>query len=257
VGGEAVRPPTGRGGNIGRHGRRLHEESHNHCRAHVAAKLRYTLERCAPQMEEMQRHHAMVAAQTRPGETAREVTARLRRRARLDEEAEIRAAGTREDPFEDFRPATPGPSTESAAQRPITPPQTRVREVPTDITPSRLPPEEAANTCGPNEARAAARKRKRRAQAARPDVDKVARNRRRRASAQRAHQRRVAGAEAERRTKEAKFLLWNVNGIRSRLKQGHFLRILEEEDPDVLILTEFRFTYKGFLQKHGVRETLR
>jgi exodeoxyribonuclease-3 len=51
-------------------------------------------------------------------------------------------------------------------------------------------------------------------------------------------------------------LLWNVNGIRARIKKSEFLASLRRDAPDVLVLTEFRCSWDFFIKLPGVRETL-
>jgi exodeoxyribonuclease III len=54
-----------------------------------------------------------------------------------------------------------------------------------------------------------------------------------------------------------KCLLWNMNGARSLIKKGIFIEWLQAKNPDVLVIPEFRCSFKQFIRKNGIQQALK
>jgi exodeoxyribonuclease III len=53
-----------------------------------------------------------------------------------------------------------------------------------------------------------------------------------------------------------RIIQWNANGIRARIKKGAFIKFIQEENPDILMVSEFRCDLKTFFRAKGVESTL-
>jgi exodeoxyribonuclease III len=56
--------------------------------------------------------------------------------------------------------------------------------------------------------------------------------------------------------KPKKVIVWNLNGVRARLKKDKFLKTITKENADILLLQEVRCGLDKLLRKPGVRRTL-
>jgi exodeoxyribonuclease-3 len=55
---------------------------------------------------------------------------------------------------------------------------------------------------------------------------------------------------------DVKIIVWNVNGVRARLKKDRFLEVIRNQNADMLCLQEVRCGLEQFLRKKDVRKTL-